>query len=467
MTKKSKSALSEGVNYISQFLDVSGLSLISISIHRWYLGSFNLSNDYVYSIVLTSILVFLVFQNFGIYSSWRGRSKLRRIQSITGAWVFCLVILVLVTALLKNTAHYSRVWFVSWSLGTLIYLNAYRFILDLVLNYTRKKGWNHKNIVIFGAGELGTTVGERISNADWIGFEIKAFFDDDKSKVGKKLLGRNILDPVELEEFIKENDVKELWLALPFRDESRVKKLLFDLRHMSISIKLIPDIFGFRLLNQKISEVAGIPVVQINGTPIQGLNRIIKEIEDRVIAFIISIFILPVLLVIAIAIKLESKGPILFKQIRNGWDGKTIKVYKFRSMKVEDSGLEKIVQATKGDSRVTKVGAFIRRTSLDELPQFLNVLQGRMSIVGPRPHPVSQNEEYKDQVDYYMQRHRVKPGITGWAQINGFRGETDTLEKMSKRVEYDLYYIENWSLSFDLKIIFLTIFKGFVNENAY
>ncbi len=467
MNSSSRNALSNGINYIAQFLDISGLSLISVLVHQWYLGSTNLSNDYIYSIIFTSFLVFLIFQNLGIYSSWRGRSKLKRVQVITGGWFLCLVILVLCTALLKSTANYSRVWFVTWSVGTLLYLNLYRFILDLLLRYSRKKGWNHKNIVVFGAGELGQNVAERISSADWIGFKIKAFFDDDTLKIGKNLCGVEVLDSKKLESFLKKEDIKELWIALPFRDENRVKELLFELRHMPISIKFIPDIFGFRLLNQKISEVAGIPVLQINGTPIQGFNRVLKELEDRILSFFILIAISPFLIIIAIAIKLESRGPILFKQIRNGWDGKTIKVYKFRSMKVEDSGLEKLTQATKNDSRVTKVGSFIRRTSLDELPQFINVLQGRMSIVGPRPHVVSQNEEYKDQVKHYMQRHRVKPGITGWAQINGFRGETDTLEKMSKRVEYDLYYIENWSLGLDLKIILLTIFKGFINENAY
>lgn len=467
MKNRSKSALSEGVNYIAQFLDIFGVALISVMVYRWHLGDFNLSNDYIYAISLSSILVFLIFQNFNIYSSWRGRSKLRRIQVISSAWVLAVITLVVLTALLKSTANYSRVWFIVWIVTSLIYLNMYRFVLDLALNYSRKKGWNHKNIVIFGAGELGKTVGERINEADWIGFKIKAYFDDELDKVGSNLLGMKILDVKTIEDFIKENNIQELWVTLPFKDEDRVKKILFDLRHMSISIKFIPDIFGFRLLNQAISDVAGIPVVQLNGTPMQGVNRLIKEIEDRLISLIIVVLISPVLLLIAIVIKLESRGPILFKQIRNGWDGKTIKVYKFRSMYFEDSQNEKFVQTTKNDKRITRVGSFIRKTSLDELPQFINVLQGRMSIVGPRPHVISQNEEFKDQVEHYMQRHRVKPGITGWAQISGFRGETDTLEKMSKRVEYDLYYIENWSLGLDFKIILLTIVKGFINKNAY
>jgi putative colanic acid biosynthesis UDP-glucose lipid carrier transferase len=309
-------------------------------------------------------------------------------------------------------------------------------------------------------------VAGRLEEADWVGFKVLSFFDDQSNIAETTINGVAVKETSQLITFLSDNDVKELWIALPFKDEERVKKLIYELRHISISIKFIPDIFGFRLLNQDVYEVAGIPVVQLNGTPMQGVNRLVKELEDRFLSLIIILLISPVMLIIAILIKLESKGPILFKQIRNGWDGKEIKVYKFRSMGV-DAEKEGFKQATKNDNRITKLGAFLRKTSLDELPQFFNVLQGRMSIVGPRPHVVSQNEAYKDQVDYYMQRHRVKPGITGWAQINGFRGETDTLEKMSKRVEFDLYYIENWSLWFDIKIIMMTIAKGFINKNAY
>ncbi|MEK7357424.1 MAG: exopolysaccharide biosynthesis polyprenyl glycosylphosphotransferase, partial [Bdellovibrionota bacterium] len=196
-------------------------------------------------------------------------------------------------------------------------------------------------------------------------------------------------------------------------------------------------------------------------------NWLIKEAEDRILAAIILVLISPLLLVIAIALRLDSKGPVLFKQRRHGWDGKIINVYKFRSMVIHEEEDGQLTQATRNDARVTRIGAFLRRTSLDELPQFYNVLQGRMSIVGPRPHAMAHNEFYKDQVEHYFQRLKVKPGITGWAQVNGWRGETDTLEKMQKRVEYDLYYIQNWSLWFDLKIIALTVFRGFVHDRAY
>ncbi len=466
MVSNPKNTLAQGVAYFSQILDVVGVSLISYTVHGVYLKNWDLSFPYLVAIILTALMVFAFFQNFGVYQSWRGRSKFRRTRVITVAWGLIALLLVIASALLKNTTHYSRVWFTVWFILSLFYLNLYRLLLDIFLSISRRKGWNQKDIIIFGAGDLGDSVGARILDSDWVGFNIKAYFDDDKEKLGKRVNHVEVRDPDELGDFILKNDIKELWIALPFSCEDRIKTIIHEIRHISISIKFIPDIFGFRLLNQSFSEVAGIPIVQINGTPMQGVNRLIKELEDRVLSLIILIFISPVLIIIAIAIKLDSKGPVLFKQVRNGWDGREIKVYKFRSM-IIDAEANGYKQATKNDSRVTKIGKFIRKTSLDELPQFFNVLQGRMSIVGPRPHVISQNEEYKDQVEYYMQRHRVKPGITGWAQVNGFRGETDTLNKMSKRIEYDLYYIENWSFWFDIKIIFLTIFKGFVNKNAY
>jgi len=271
----------------------------------------------------------------------------------------------------------------------------------------------------------------------------------------------------ELEGFISSEQADEIWLALPLRAEERMKALLYGLRHQTINIKLIPDIFGFSILNHSMTEIAGLAAVNLSETPMGGANRVIKELEDRLLALVILLLISPLALLIAMAIKLTSTGPVLFKQKRHGWDGRVINVYKFRTMRSHTENSNCITQACKNDSRVTRLGRFLRQTSLDELPQFYNVLQGRMSIVGPRPHAIQHNEEFKEKVDKYMLRHMVKPGITGWAQINGYRGTTDTIEKMKKRIEYDLFYIENWSLWFDLKIIALTLIKGFVHKNAY
>ena len=215
------------------------------------------------------------------------------------------------------------------------------------------------------------------------------------------------------------------------------------------------------------SEVVGIQMLDLSASPITGELRLLKAVQDFVLASLILLLISPLLLAIALAIKLTSRGPVLYQQKRHGWNGEEIWVYKFRSMVVHHEAGSQVTQASKNDSRITPLGAFLRRTSLDELPQFINVLQGRMSIVGPRPHAMAHNEHYKELVPGYVLRHKVKPGITGWAQVNGFRGETDTLDKMEKRVEYDLYYIEHVSLWLDLKIIVATVFKGFMHKNAY
>jgi putative colanic acid biosynthesis UDP-glucose lipid carrier transferase len=248
---------------------------------------------------------------------------------------------------------------------------------------------------------------------------------------------------------------------------SVVRAIFYALRNHTAELRFVPDFRDMHLLNHRMSEVAGRFAIDLSVSPMNGMARIIKRLEDIVIGGLIALIIALPCIAIAIGIKATSPGPVLFKQHRTGANGKRFKVYKFRSMAVHEEKTGVVSQATKEDPRVTRLGAFLRRTSLDELPQFYNVLQGRMSIVGPRPHALAHNEYYKELVQSYMWRHKVKPGITGWAQVNGLRGETDTLEKMERRVEYDLKYIDNWSLWLDLRIIFLTIFKGFTHKNAY
>ncbi len=250
------------------------------------------------------------------------------------------------------------------------------------------------------------------------------------------------------------------------KDEAKIKEVVAQLADTTCSVLLIPDLFTFNILQSRTEEINGVPVVPLFDTPLNGINMVFKRLEDIIVASIILIFISPVLFVIAMAVKLTSPGPVIFRQVRYGMDGKPIKVWKFRSMTVMEND-EKVIQATKNDVRITKVGKFLRSTSLDELPQFFNVLSGQMSVVGPRPHAVAHNEQYRSLIKGYMLRHKVKPGITGLAQINGWRGETDTLEKMEKRIEYDLLYIRGWSIWLDIKIIFMTFFKGFINKSAY
>lgn len=451
-----------------------GVDWLSIAVAGWgahwvYLGTPSMRAPYELALVLGVLLAALLFPQFGLYRAWRGASLLGEIKQLTLALGTVAIVMLGIVYFSKAGAVYSRVWALSWVGTAWILLVLSRIFVRGFLNWARQKGYNHRRIVIVGGQDLGREVAARISSAPWTGLEILGFFCDDEVRAldfGRGQL-RKIGRVSDVADYIATSDVDQVWLAMPLKDEERVRQILQDLRHASIDIRYVPDLFGLRLINHSITDVAGLPVLNLSISPMEGLNRIVKAVEDRLLSSIILLITSPLLLVIAVGVKWSSEGPILFRQKRHGWDGRQIRIYKFRTMVVhrEEEGV--VTQARPDDPRVTRFGAFLRRTSLDELPQFFNVLQGRMSIVGPRPHALAHNEFYKDQVENYMLRHRVKPGITGWAQINGYRGETDSLEKMRKRVEYDLYYIENWSLWFDLKIILLTVFKGFGSKNAY
>jgi putative colanic acid biosynthesis UDP-glucose lipid carrier transferase len=297
-------------------------------------------------------------------------------------------------------------------------------------------------------------------------FEISYFDDRDLNRFGylsKAQLRGNIDKLVQL---VKNNEIDEVYIALPMVAKKRIQKVLKLLSDTIVETYIVPDLYTYDLKVSQIRTIDNVQTFSVFSSPFEGMGAMLKRIEDIIISIVIILLILPILIAVAIGVKRSSPGPVLFKQDRYGLGGKKIRVWKFRSMGVMENDVV-VTQAIRNDPRVTKFGAFIRRTSLDELPQFFNVLQGSMSIVGPRPHAVAHNEEYRVLVNKYMLRHKVKPGITGLAQIKGFRGETDTLDKMEMRIKYDLQYIQNWTLSKDLKIILLTIFKGFVSETAY
>jgi putative colanic acid biosynthesis UDP-glucose lipid carrier transferase len=299
------------------------------------------------------------------------------------------------------------------------------------------------------------------------GVECLGYFDDRSPdrlhpKASNRLLGS--LDS--LPDYIRQHGVREVYITLPLGSQPRIVELLERIQGTTASLFFVPDVFGISIIQGRLLDLAGMPVVGICETPFTGTNQLMKRISDIVLASIILVLISPLLVLIAIGVKLSSPGPIIFKQRRNGLDGEEIEVYKFRSMRAMDNG-PVVKQATKDDPRITRFGAFIRRTSLDELPQFINVLQGRMSIVGPRPHAVAHNEEYRQLIKAYMVRHKVRPGITGWAQVNGLRGETDTLDKMRARVEYDLEYLRNWSIALDLQIIMRTVRLVIFDRHAF
>jgi putative colanic acid biosynthesis UDP-glucose lipid carrier transferase len=324
-----------------------------------------------------------------------------------------------------------------------------------------------RRAVIVGANDQGMMLVDRIVADPLCGLRVEGIFDDRsaeriKAPASLPLLGR--LD--DLPAFVQANHVDVILLSLPMTTQTRILKLLDDLRDTTASIYFVPDFFVTDLIQGRMDAIADVPVVAVCESPFVGINGIVKRSSDIVLSLIILTLMSPLLLVIALGVKLSSPGPVIFKQRRYGLDGREILVYKFRSMTVCEDG-PVIVQARKTDARITRLGAFLRKTSLDELPQFINVLQGRMSIVGPRPHAVAHNELYRGQIKGYMVRHKVKPGITGWAQVNGLRGETDTVDKMRARVEHDLDYLRNWSLRLDLYIIARTVATVLRDQYAY
>ncbi len=324
-----------------------------------------------------------------------------------------------------------------------------------------------QRVIIVGMNEQGVTLASRIHETRYSKIELSGFFDDrDQSRLNQatnsQLLGRLR----ELPGFVKENRIQVIYLSLPMASQPRILHVLDELKDTTASIYFVPDMFVTDLIQGRSGTVCSTTVISVCESPFTGSNGIIKRSSDLILSLLILALISPVLLIVAAAIKLDSPGPVIFKQRRYGLDGEEILVYKFRSMRVCEDG-ETIRQAHKGDSRITRVGAFLRTNSLDELPQFINVLQGRMSIVGPRPHAVAHNEIYRNLIKGYMIRHKVKPGITGWAQVNGYRGETRTLDKMQARIDHDLDYLRNWSLRLDLHIIFKTILVVFKDQAAY
>ncbi|MGC9455965.1 MAG: undecaprenyl-phosphate glucose phosphotransferase [Halothiobacillaceae bacterium] len=423
-------------------------------------GALNLS-----LVLIGAVLVYFVFPVVGVYRSWRGGGLVDLLGKVALAWFLTVVLVFAIVHLWRPDPMPSRLWLVSWAAVAVMALLAFRVLLYSLLRWMRRQGLNHRRVVLIGTENGVADLESRIASSSWSGFDLADRISLSVDDIASEQAMSRAID--RLVQLAASNSVQEVWITAPLRDEVMVRRVMDALLHFSVNIRYAPDIFALRLLNHAYSQVLGITMMDLSVTPMTGVNRVVKAVEDRVLAFLILVLISPLMGAIAVMVKVSSSGPVLFKQRRHGWDGREIKVYKFRSMVVHQEPDGVCTPCSRDDERVTKVGRFLRRYSLDELPQFYNVLQGRMSIVGPRPHSIYHNEYYKEQIDEYMLRHRVKPGITGWAQINGLRGEVDSLEKMQRRVEFDLYYIENWSLWFDLKIIFLTLWRGFKGENAY
>ncbi len=427
-------------------------------------GEDGLPEHYVKVILLAVFLTALIFPLFNIYRVWRGTSTLTEVKFLASAWILVGFILSSLAFVTKTGEDYSRSWMGLWFLSGWIMLVVARVLMRLILRYLRSSGYNHRHIVIVGAGDQAVVVANRLRQSTWFGLEISALFGDHAEKLPDWLRSKRIIsDVVELRQYVDAGNVDQVWISLPHSEEKTIREVINALDGSSAEIRYVPDIFEYQLMHHSLSEIAGVPVVNISYSAINGVNKFVKITEDYVLASILMLLSSPLMLLIAVGVKLSSPGPVLYRQRRVGWNGQEFTILKFRSMPVEAEKETGPVWASSTDNRATKFGSFLRKTSLDELPQLLNVLKGEMSLIGPRPERPMFVEKYKDEIPHYMKKHLVKAGLTGWAQVHGWRGNTC----LHTRIEHDLYYIENWSLWLDIKIIVMTIFRGLVHKNAY
>jgi Undecaprenyl-phosphate glucose phosphotransferase len=433
--------------------------------HWLRLGSWHPNGSYLAGIVIAVLVTLLVFPMAGLYRSWRGERLTVEIGRVWAAWAGVMAVLFVLNWMTKSTETFSRLWFGGWFLGaaTLFALN--RILVRRLMGSIRAHGIDTRKAILVGSTRAGKQIVEAARNNPWMGIEVVGYIETPDDQVTIEKLPR--LGNLEWLLSSIPNALDQLWVALPMRAEDTIRKVVAAFNDTTTSIRLVPDLFGYQLLNHHSTDLAGVPVITLSESRVVGHAHLVKAIEDRVLGALILVLISPLMLLIALGIKLTSPGPILFKQMRHGIGGCEVEVWKFRTMRLHEETNGTVTQATRHDPRVTPFGRFLRRTSLDELPQFLNVLQGTMSIVGPRPHAIEHNRHYERLVRHYGLRNHMKPGITGWAQVNGCRGETETVEKMARRVKFDLLYIRNWSIWLDFRIIALTIVRGFLGKNAY
>ena len=466
---KKRANLFEGLFSIYELVVIVVCFLL---VHRVTEGDFDLLIQSVFIVQVTVVSTYLIFKIGGVYRSARGRS----LVSEMGRLFVCFVLVVLVVGLFAFLSKFgeivSRLWFGCSILLSFVTIIGGRVALRLTLRQLRQKGLNWRTVVIVGSGELACNSVHQLEHNSWVGMKVLGIFTDDVLPADSALhkypqMGDTSRLPAFVELKRAQSDpLDQVWIALPLSEVTKTRKIVSDLRNSSVDVCLIPDLFGISLLRGSIDEIGGVPLINMSAVGISGIGEITKRAIDIALSTIALIALVPVFLIIAAAVKIDSSGPLIFAQRRYGVNGKEIKVLKFRTMRTQDDGAT-VKQAVQGDSRITRVGSFLRSYSLDELPQLYNVLTGTMSLVGPRPHAVSHNEEYRVKISGYMMRHKIKPGITGWAQVNGWRGETETLQKMEKRVEFDLEYMKNWSIWFDIKILLLTVARGFFSKNAY
>lgn len=462
----SKGLIKENSNTFSSLYRLFDLTIIANSLLLTaFLYNVSIELHYIVVLLGSGILFLYLSELFGLYRSWRVGHFGQIARVVLSVWWLTFLIITFFTFALKHGESFSRFTFAIWLISSSVVMVAWRYCFYLFLGHIRRKGRNTRSVAIVGATSAGIELKQQLDLHPEQGLKFAGFYDDrtiDRLGISTGLLGT-------VDEAVKaaqQGKIDIMYIALPLKAEQRINEILLKCGNTTCDVHIVPDFFVFNLVHARMAHVGNMPTLSVFESPYFGAYRWVKRTIDIVFSIGILTLISIPMLCIAMAVKLTSKGPAIFKQKRYGLDGKKIEVWKFRSMTTMDNG-DEVKQATKGDMRITRLGAFLRKTSLDELPQFINVLKGDMSIVGPRPHAVAHNEDYRTKIGYYMLRHKVKPGITGWAQINGWRGETETLDKMEKRVEFDLDYMRRWTPWMDVKIIFLTVFKGFINKNAY
>lgn len=407
------------------------------------------------------MLTLLAFPMFGLYRSWRGESVTSEIGRIALAWTLVMAALLVSEWAVKNSGEYSRLWLGSWFAAGLALLGVHRWVGRRLLGSIRARGIDARKVVLVGATQAGRKIVAAARQSPWMGLDVVGYVQtpyDQQAIANVPCVGDLDAFIADLEQYAPD----QIWVALPMRAEAEIKRLLDATSELSTTIRLVPDLFGYELLNHQATQLAGVPVITLRGSRVNGHAQIFKAIEDRLLAALILLLISPVMLMLALGVKLSSSGPVFYRQKRVGLDGREFEMLKFRSMPVD---VEKngVVWGNAGNKSATRFGRFIRSTSLDELPQFLNVLKGELSIVGPRPERPMFVQQFKKKIPGYMHKHLVKGGITGWAQIHGLRGDTD----LAKRIEFDLHYINHWSIWLDLKIILRTPLVLLKGTNAF
>ncbi len=454
------------VGFLYRLVDAAcvaaGLGLAAWVIHRPF-------SEYLLPAAVAIIVHCLVAELAGLYRSWRGVSGDREACATLYSWFLSFGILATAGFAIGRLAEHSRLLLGVWLMATPLFMILGHGLLRVFQRSLWLRGLNTKPCAIVGVTQLGIQLGENIASAPALGLNLAGFYDDrPPERVPKLPPGQKhrIGDIDDLVADARAGFIDRIYITFPMRAEDRIRGVLSKLADTTASVYIVPDFFVFQLLHSRWTDIGGLPAVSVFENPLYGVDGVVKWLFDLATAAALLVVLGPAMLAIAIAIKLGSRGPVFFRQRRYGLDGNEILVWKFRSMSVCEDG-HAVTQATKGDSRVTPLGAILRRTSLDELPQLFNVLGGSMSLVGPRPHAAAHNEQYRQMIEGYMLRHKIKPGITGLAQVRGWRGETDTLEKMQRRVECDHEYIREWSLWLDIRILLRTIFVVLKRDNAY